>query len=362
MPLQAQKKLRWIQVITSIPFWTITLFEGEPYWPFFLCWRICSCLNPSSQGIPLWRAGRSRSLTFPCGFSLRLCIELRATHVSSRALTFCCALYALSTVCFSFALRRALGCSCARGGLFKLSFTKGEIRLTYFLFQVSDRHIFRSGVVSRFNFWTVFWLFRDSNGFSCSDCWKLTVIEKFSKFPRQFASSSRFWCHPIVFQTTVHCHSSSRPSKSRSVCRHQSFLSTDEVAHLALQENEQRFDTQASRFPSCGCEQSAVLAHVATAEFLMNFRTHHTCLSKTNSDNVILQQETDTRQLMSQIFNLFGLGLVVELLTSAVEHPADILADAREFAFGVFEVQPLLQQASPLVFQCVACDAIHVIQ
>ena len=37
-----------------------------------------------------------------------------------------------------------------------------------------------------------------------------------------------------------------------------------------------------------------------------------------------------------------GLGLHVELLTSGVELPTDICADARDFAFDTFEVRNLL--------------------
>ena len=48
------------------------------------------------------------------------------TFNSSGALTSCCPLYSISTVSLSFALRLALGCSSARGGLFKLSFTRRE--------------------------------------------------------------------------------------------------------------------------------------------------------------------------------------------------------------------------------------------
>ena len=78
------------------------------------------------------------------------------------------------------------------------------------------------------------------------------------------------------------------------VCRHQSFLSTEEFAQLTLQENEPRFNKLASRFPSCDYEHSNVHAHVATAEFLMNFWTHWICLSQTDGDHVILQPGTKT--------------------------------------------------------------------
>ena len=69
--------------------------------------------------------------------------------------------------------------------------------------------------------------------------------------------------------------------------RLEAFLSTEEFAQLALQENEPRFDTQASRFPSYDREHSSDHVLVATAEFLMNIRTHQICLSCTDSDHVI---------------------------------------------------------------------------
>ena len=47
-----------------------------------------------------------------------------------------------------------------------------------------------------------------------------------------------------------------------------------------------------------------------------------------------------------------GRGPIVELLTHSAEHPADILADARDF----------IEQASSLNFQRVACDTLHLIQ
>ena len=73
-----------------------------------------------------------------------------STLVSSRALICCCPLHAVCTVSFPFALRLAIGCSSARGGLFKLSFTRRETLLTNVLFQVLHHHLFQSGVVSRF--------------------------------------------------------------------------------------------------------------------------------------------------------------------------------------------------------------------
>ena len=87
--------------------------------------------------------------------------------------------------------------------------------------------------------------------------------------------------------------------------------------------------------------------HVATAEYLINFRTHQICLSFTDSDNVILRQERETTHvsILKTSFstrNLLDLVYFFELLTSGVEHSADGLADARDFAFDVLEVLPLL--------------------
>ena len=48
--------------------------------------------------------------------------------------------------------RLARGCSRARGGLFKLSLTNRELHLTIFLLQVPDRHMCKSGAVSRLTF------------------------------------------------------------------------------------------------------------------------------------------------------------------------------------------------------------------
>ena len=78
-----------------------------------------------------------------------------------------------------------------------------------------------------------------------------------------------------------------------------------------------------------------VHAHVSTAQFLMNFRTHHFCLSCTSSDNVTLQQETETAHVSNfqllRYSQLVGLGLVVGFLANGVKHHADILEDARDF-------------------------------
>ena len=68
----------------------------------------------SVQGIPSWRAGRSRTLSFSFAVLFILWIAFHSTLISSRALTFCCPLYAISTVSF--------GCSSVRGGHFQVVF------------------------------------------------------------------------------------------------------------------------------------------------------------------------------------------------------------------------------------------------
>ena len=87
----------------------------------------------------------------------------------------------------------------------------------------------------------------------------------------------------------------------------------------------------AFRFPIFDDDQSNDHADV---EFMINFRTHQICMSYTYSDNVILQEETETTHVQNFQLLLFsqavGLALIVELLRSGVEHPADILADARD--------------------------------
>ena len=103
---------------------------------------------------------------------------------------------------------------------------------------------------------------------------------------------------------------------------------------------------QAFLFPSYGREHTSGHVPVATAEFLVNFRTHQICLSRTDSDNAILQRKSETthvsnfqRLLHSQPV---GLELLVELLTHGADLPADILADARDCASDVFEALNLL--------------------
>ena len=80
-------------------------------------------------------------------------------------------------------------------------------------------------------------------------------------------------------------------------------------------------------------------AHVAIAEFLMNFRTHLICLLCTDSDNVFLQLETHVSNVPLLLYSqLTGF----ELLTNGVERLAGILEDVLDSAFDVFEVLNLL--------------------
>ena len=56
-------------------------------------------------------------------------------------------------------------------------------------------------------------------------------------------------------------------------------------------------------------------------------------------------------------------GRLAELLTNDVEHCADILADVRDLPLMLLKFCSCsIEQASSLVFQCVACDTTHLIQ
>ena len=107
--------------------------------------------------------------------------------------------------------------------------------------------------------------------------------------------------------------------------------------------------------------------HVATAGFLITFRTHQISLLCKESDNVPFSEKLT--QLMSYILQLLlfsqfaDFGLHLELLTSGAEVPADILADARDFTVMSlkFHIYFTAQTSSP-VFQCVACDTIDLLQ
>ena len=60
--------------------------------------------------------------------------------------------------------------------------------------------------------------------------------------------------------------------------------------------------------------------------------------------------ETDSTHVSTFPFLLYsqpvGLGLLVGLLTSGVEHPAGFLADARDFASDAFEILSLLHRVN----------------
>ena len=98
----------------------------------------------------------------------------------------------------------------------------------------------------------------------------------------------------------------------------------------------------AIRFSNYDHENSSDHALVDTAEFVMNSRKHQICWMCTDPDSVFLPPETDPLHVSKFPFLLYsqpvGLGLLVELLTSG----ADVLSNARDFAFDAFEVLPLL--------------------
>ena len=87
-------------------------------------------------------------------------------------------------------------------------------------------------------------------------------------------------------------------------------------------------------------------AHVATADFLMDIRTHQICLLETDSDHVSLQQKTDSTHVSSFQFLLYSQladsELHFELLTNGIEHPAHILQMLVTLPLGVFESLNLL--------------------
>ena len=113
----------------SFPVWTITLKKkGETRWLVFLTRRTFACRSSSSKEFLLDSRFLSGSRFSP-----------HSSPLEHRPLD------AISTVSCSFALRLAPGCSSARSGFFKLSFTRREMLLTKFVFQVSD-HQFLSPV------------------------------------------------------------------------------------------------------------------------------------------------------------------------------------------------------------------------
>ena len=125
-----------------------------------------------------------------------------------------------------------------------------------------------------------------------------------------------------------------------------------------------RFDMPAFRLPGYHREHSSDHVLVATAEFLMNFRTDQTNLSYTDSDTAILQQETET--VHDSEFQLLlhsqpvGFGLLVKL-------PPNSLLIFLQMLMA-FSLMPLkfcrcfFEQTPSLGFQRVACDTNHLIQ
>ena len=124
-------------------------------------------------------------------------------------------------------------------------------------------------------------------------------------------------------------------------------------------------DISAFPCPSCDNEQPNVPAHAAAAKFLLNFRTHQICLSYTDSDDAILQQDSATTHISH-----------MQLITSRNLLDLDFFFNFREVASNamqmflqMFVTLPLVpwkfcrcftEQTSPsLVFQRVACDTIH---
>ena len=124
------KRLKSSQIITGIPFWTVTIFF---------------------QKIRSNRAGWSRTLTFSFGFLLLLWIVFHTTLVSSGAWTICCPLYATSTVYFPFARRLVLGCKRA---FQVLSHKKRNASHELPAPSIEPPSFFESAVVSRSPFWS----------------------------------------------------------------------------------------------------------------------------------------------------------------------------------------------------------------
>ena len=84
----------------AFPFWTIDHLPKKKNTKHVGWFSLPGGLFPVDvnlfQRSTSWRARRSRTLTFSCGFSLILWIVCHSAHCSLRALTFCCPLYAIS--------------------------------------------------------------------------------------------------------------------------------------------------------------------------------------------------------------------------------------------------------------------------
>ena len=89
-------------------------------------------------------------------------------------------------------------------------------------------------------------------------------------------------------------------------------------------------------------------------------------MSYADSDNAILQQETETGTIHVSNFQLLlycqpvGPGLLVELLTSGAEHHGDILADARDFDFDTYESSAVVSSSKLLLWFPSASPATRV--
>ena len=75
--------------------------------------------------------------------------------------------------------------------------------LTNFLFQRSDHHLFKSGVVSRFTLFEQYLECRATAMALAVLTFEAADKMKYPEFPRVAASSSQLWLHPIVCGTTV---------------------------------------------------------------------------------------------------------------------------------------------------------------
>ena len=116
---------------------------GEARRLVFLSSKALFCRGSFFQGLPPWRAGRSRTLSLSLGFTSFLGVVFHSTLFPSRALTFLVYCTQCPQFLFPFPLfLPSPACCSTRGGLFKLSFTKREMLVTNFLFEVPDHHLF----------------------------------------------------------------------------------------------------------------------------------------------------------------------------------------------------------------------------
>ena len=116
VPCMMKRTLSRMPIITSIPSWTVTLCEREASWLDFFLEGLFLVGVPFTKEFRRGELDGREPLSFSHGFSLLLLIVFQSTLISSRALTFYCPLYAISTVF----LWTCIGS--ARGRLFKWSF------------------------------------------------------------------------------------------------------------------------------------------------------------------------------------------------------------------------------------------------